>query len=150
MFLKKRFRRIIAAYRFFSSRQQDIHGIRYPVLGSGLLILVLSAILLSEFIVCFSHRSFFLRLVVWSFAQTPYYRSRWNVGSPPLAIRTGFSALGLFPFILWAAFFASASTLPKRLTSSKCIWLQAQYHSFYCRCLPWKVTSISSMALPTF
>jgi hypothetical protein len=31
---------------------------------------------------------------------TPYYRSRWNVGSPPLAIRTGMMALGVFPFIL--------------------------------------------------
>lgn len=66
-----------------------------------------------------------LRLIrmttVWTFAQTPYvrfhmalsfrtsptefllatqYRSRWNVGSPPLAIRTGMLALGCFPFIL--------------------------------------------------
>jgi hypothetical protein len=40
------------------------------------------------------------RIPVWSFAVTPYYRSRWNVGSPPLAIRTGMMALGVFPFIL--------------------------------------------------
>ncbi|KAM0789812.1 hypothetical protein ACM66B_006663 [Microbotryomycetes sp. NB124-2] len=38
--------------------------------------------------------------IIWSLAQQPYYRSRWNVGSPPLAIRTGMFAVGLFPFIL--------------------------------------------------
>jgi hypothetical protein len=37
---------------------------------------------------------------VWSLLTAPYYRSRWNVGSPPLAIRTGMMALGIFPFIL--------------------------------------------------
>jgi len=37
---------------------------------------------------------------VWTFVVTPYYRSRWNVGSPPLAMRTGMMALGIFPFIL--------------------------------------------------
>ncbi|KAK4056368.1 hypothetical protein OIO90_002511 [Microbotryomycetes sp. JL221] len=38
--------------------------------------------------------------IVWSLARQPYYRSKWNVGSPPLAIRTGMFAVGLFPFIL--------------------------------------------------
>src|ERR1700712_3712558 len=37
---------------------------------------------------------------VWTLAQRPYYRSKWSVGSPPLAIRSGMFALGCFPFIL--------------------------------------------------
>ena len=44
--------------------------------------------------------TFDITATVWTFAQQPYYRSRWNVGSPPLAMRTGFFALGVFPFIL--------------------------------------------------
>ncbi|GAA5949603.1 hypothetical protein JCM21900_002465 [Sporobolomyces salmonicolor] len=43
---------------------------------------------------------FWLFIGIWTLAPTPYYRSRWNVGSPPLAIRAGLFAVGCFPFIL--------------------------------------------------
>ncbi|GAA5873012.1 hypothetical protein JCM1840_007295 [Sporobolomyces johnsonii] len=57
--------------------------VSFPTVGTILLIVV-----------------FWLFVGIWTFAQTPYYRSRWNVGSPPLAMRAGLFALGCFPFIL--------------------------------------------------
>ncbi|GAA5936302.1 uncharacterized protein JCM15063_002774 [Sporobolomyces koalae] len=80
----KRYRRVVAAYRWLESSQPKAIGwIRFPAAGVITLITV-----------------FWLFIGIWSFAQTPYYRSRWNVGSPPLAIRTGLFAVALFPFIL--------------------------------------------------
>ncbi|BGP58497.1 hypothetical protein JCM8202_001162 [Rhodotorula sphaerocarpa] len=76
--------RTVALYRYVETSQPKAIGwFRFPTKGVILLIVV-----------------FYLFAVVWTFAQTPYYRSRWNVGSPPLAIRTGLLALGCFPFIL--------------------------------------------------
>ncbi|GAA5992103.1 hypothetical protein JCM5350_006349 [Sporobolomyces pararoseus] len=80
----KRYRRLVAFYRWIESSQPKAIGwIRFPTTGVMLLITL-----------------FWLFIGIWSFAQTPYYRSRWNVGSPPLAIRTGLFAVALFPFIL--------------------------------------------------
>ncbi|GAA5871475.1 hypothetical protein JCM3774_005609 [Rhodotorula dairenensis] len=80
----KLYRRAVAWYRYIETSQPRALGwCRFPTKG---------VILITVF--------FYLFAVVWTFAQTPYYRSRWNVGSPPLAIRTGMLALGCFPFIL--------------------------------------------------
>ncbi|GAA5954149.1 hypothetical protein JCM8115_003325 [Rhodotorula mucilaginosa] len=80
----KAYHRTVAFYRYVETSQPRAIGwCRFPTKGV-ILITVL----------------FYLFVVVWTFAQTPYYRSRWNVGSPPLAIRTGMLALGCFPFIL--------------------------------------------------
>ncbi|GAA5977240.1 hypothetical protein JCM11641_003886 [Rhodosporidiobolus odoratus] len=80
----KPYRRLVASYRWIESSQPKAVGwFRFPTTG---------AIMLIAF--------FWLFALIWSVAQTPYYRSRWNVGSPPLAMRTGLLALGCFPFIL--------------------------------------------------
>ncbi|GAA6061796.1 hypothetical protein JCM10212_004852 [Sporobolomyces blumeae] len=80
----KAYRRTVAAYRWIETSQPKAIGwIRFPTVGVLVLLVV-----------------FWLFIGVWTFAQTPYYRSRWNVGSPPLAIRTGLFAVGMFPFIL--------------------------------------------------
>ncbi|GAA5982802.1 hypothetical protein JCM10908_006795 [Rhodotorula pacifica] len=80
----KAYRRTVAFYRYIETSQPRAIGwCRFPTKGVILLLVF-----------------FYLFAVVWTFAQTPYYRSRWNVGSPPLAIRTGLLALGCFPFIL--------------------------------------------------
>lgn len=77
-------RRATAAARFVASSQPRTVGfIRFPTVGVIILI-----------------TAFWLFIGIWSFAQQPYYRSSWNVGSPPLAMRTGLFALGCFPFIL--------------------------------------------------
>ncbi|GAA5913256.1 uncharacterized protein JCM6883_005298 [Sporobolomyces salmoneus] len=79
----KGYRRAVAFYRWVESSQPKAIGwIRFPTVGVILLITV-----------------FWLFIGIWTFAQTPYYRSRWNVGSPPLAMRTGLFAVALFPFI---------------------------------------------------
>ncbi|GAA5836336.1 hypothetical protein JCM11251_001466 [Rhodosporidiobolus azoricus] len=78
------YRRTVAAYRWIESSQPKAVGwIRFPTTGTIIVIVL-----------------FWLFILIWSFAVTPYYRSRWNVGSPPLAMRTGLMALGCFPFIL--------------------------------------------------
>ncbi|GAA5904202.1 hypothetical protein JCM5296_005529 [Sporobolomyces johnsonii] len=80
----KRFRRCVAFYRWIATSQpRATRFASFPTVGTILLIVV-----------------FWLFIAIWTFAQTPYYRSRWNVGSPPLAMRTGLFALGCFPFIL--------------------------------------------------
>ncbi|GAA6041443.1 hypothetical protein JCM8097_005252 [Rhodosporidiobolus ruineniae] len=80
----KTYRRCVAAYRWIETSQPKAAGwIHFPTTGTILLIAL-----------------FWVFALVWSLAQTPYYRSRWNVGSPPLAMRTGLLALGCFPFIL--------------------------------------------------
>ncbi|GAA5831080.1 hypothetical protein JCM5353_002010 [Sporobolomyces roseus] len=80
----KLYRRKLAAYRWIESSQPKAIGwIHFPTVGVISLITV-----------------FWLFIGIWTFAQTPYYRSRWNVGSPPLAMRTGLFAVALFPFIL--------------------------------------------------
>ncbi|KDE07281.1 hypothetical protein MVLG_02501 [Microbotryum lychnidis-dioicae p1A1 Lamole] len=77
-------RRFRAGFRWIAcSQPRAIGWIRFPTTGTILLI-----------------SSFWIFILVWSLSITPYYRSRWNVGSPPLAIRTGLFALGIFPFIL--------------------------------------------------
>uniref|UniRef100_A0A0W0F9E4 ferric-chelate reductase (NADPH) n=2 Tax=Moniliophthora roreri TaxID=221103 RepID=A0A0W0F9E4_MONRR len=76
------YRKGVAAGRYLSSKQQRLSGIHFPVLGVGLLIL-----------------AFFVFTMIWTWGTIPYYRSRWNVGSSPLAIRAGLLALGCFPFI---------------------------------------------------
>ncbi|EEB89852.1 hypothetical protein MPER_12010 [Moniliophthora perniciosa FA553] len=76
------YRKGVAAGRYLSSKQQRILGIHFPVLGTGLLTL-----------------AFFLFTMIWTWGTLPYYRSRWHVGSSPLAIRAGFLALGCLPFI---------------------------------------------------
>ncbi|SCV74645.1 BQ2448_7674 [Microbotryum intermedium] len=86
--------RRVAANRFVSrfragvrwiacSQPRTIGWIRFPTTGTILLI-----------------ASLWIFILVRSLSMRPYYRSRWNVGSPPLAIRTGLFALGVFPFIL--------------------------------------------------
>ncbi|KAK7041554.1 hypothetical protein VNI00_009141 [Paramarasmius palmivorus] len=72
----------VAIGRYLSSRQQRIFGVHFPVLGVGLLIF-----------------AFFAFTMIWTWGTLPYYRSRWNVGGSPLAMRAGFMALGCFPFI---------------------------------------------------
>ncbi|GAA6033135.1 hypothetical protein JCM8097_002961 [Rhodosporidiobolus ruineniae] len=80
----KTYRRSVAAYRWLETSQPKAVGwFRFPTTGVILLI-----------------ASFWIFALVWSLAQTPYYRSRWEIGSPPLALRTGLLALGCFPFIL--------------------------------------------------
>ncbi|GAA5884052.1 hypothetical protein JCM6882_002117 [Rhodosporidiobolus microsporus] len=80
----KAYRRTVAAYRWIECSQPKALGwIRFPTTGTIIVIVL-----------------FWLFILIWSFAVTPYYRSRWNVGSPPLAMRTGLMALGCFPFIL--------------------------------------------------
>ncbi|TNY20110.1 ferric reductase NAD binding domain-containing protein [Rhodotorula diobovata] len=80
----KAYRRTVAFYRWVETSQPKAAGwIRFPTAG------VIGIIVL-----------FWLFIGIWTFAQQPYYRSRWNVGSPPLAMRTGMFALGCFPFIL--------------------------------------------------
>ncbi|BGP43865.1 hypothetical protein JCM10449v2_007922 [Rhodotorula kratochvilovae] len=79
----KAYRRSVAFYRWVETSQPKAVGwIRFPTSG------VIFVIVL-----------FWLFIGIWTFAQMPYYRSRWNVGSPPLAMRTGMFALGCFPFI---------------------------------------------------
>ncbi|GAA5914335.1 hypothetical protein JCM8208_004439 [Rhodotorula glutinis] len=80
----KYYRKKVAFYRWVETSQPKAIGwIRLPTAG------VIGIIVL-----------FWLFIGIWTFAQQPYYRSRWNVGSPPLAMRTGMFALGCFPFIL--------------------------------------------------
>lgn len=43
--------------------------------------------------------SVWLGLIIWLFAVTPYYRCLREWGSPPLSIRAGMMANGLFPFL---------------------------------------------------
>lgn len=43
--------------------------------------------------------SFIIATVCWMFGLTPYYRTHWYVGSPPLATRTGMLAIGMVPFL---------------------------------------------------
>ncbi|ORY90260.1 hypothetical protein BCR35DRAFT_328891 [Leucosporidium creatinivorum] len=77
-------RRQLAALRYIGYSQPRALGfVKLPTLGSMLLI-----------------ASFTLFIGIWTLAQQPYYYSSWPIGSPPLAIRSGFFALGLFPFIL--------------------------------------------------
>lgn len=79
----KAFRRAVAFYRYVETSQPKAVGwIRFPTSGAVFVIVM-----------------FWLFILIWSLAVWPYYRSRWNVGSPPLAIRTGMFALGCFPFI---------------------------------------------------
>lgn len=40
-----------------------------------------------------------IALTIWSFTVRPYYRCLREWGSPPLAVRTGMMANGLFPFL---------------------------------------------------
>ncbi|BGP20636.1 hypothetical protein JCM10213_007172 [Rhodosporidiobolus nylandii] len=80
----KVYRRTVAFYRWVETSQPKAVGwIHFPTTGAIMLVVL-----------------FWLFALVWSVAQQPYYRSRWNVGSPPLAMRTGLLALGTFPFIL--------------------------------------------------
>ncbi|GJN94183.1 hypothetical protein Rhopal_007257-T1 [Rhodotorula paludigena] len=77
------YRRAVAFYRYVETSQPKALGwIRFPTSGAVFVIVM-----------------FWLFILIWSLAVWPYYRSRWNVGSPPLAIRTGMFALGCFPFI---------------------------------------------------
>ncbi|GAA6008820.1 hypothetical protein JCM10207_001735 [Rhodosporidiobolus poonsookiae] len=78
------YRRSVALYRWVETSQPRAIGwIRFPTTGAILLV-----------------AAFWLFILIWSLAVQPYYRSRWNVGSPPLAMRTGLMAVGVFPFIL--------------------------------------------------
>lgn len=43
--------------------------------------------------------SFCVSTVVWCFAIKPYYRVSFEWGSPPLAVRAGMIAMGIFPFL---------------------------------------------------
>ncbi|GAA5884792.1 hypothetical protein JCM16303_007268 [Sporobolomyces ruberrimus] len=80
----RRYRRVVAFYRWIETSQPRALGfVTFPTVGTISLITVFS-----------------LFIGIWTFAQTPYYRSRWNVGSPPLAMRSGLFAVALFPFIL--------------------------------------------------
>ncbi|KAF9266053.1 hypothetical protein L218DRAFT_942341 [Marasmius fiardii PR-910] len=76
------YRKSTAAGRFLASKQQRLFGYHFPTLGVTLLIL-----------------AFFAFTMIWTWATLPYYRSRWNVGGSPLAMRSGFMALACFPFI---------------------------------------------------
>ncbi|GAA5881370.1 hypothetical protein JCM8547_004809 [Rhodosporidiobolus lusitaniae] len=80
----KTYRRTLAYYRWIATAQPKAIGwIHFPTTGTIVLIGL-----------------FWLFIFLWTFSQYPYYHSRWNVGSPPLAIRTGMMALACFPFIL--------------------------------------------------
>jgi hypothetical protein len=69
---------VTAAGRFIATSQpRTVSFIRFPTVGVIILI-----------------TACWLFIGIWSLAQQPYYRSRWGVGSPPLAIRTGMFALG--------------------------------------------------------
>lgn len=46
--------------------------------------------------------AFCVAIIVWTFAIKPYYRTTREWGSPPLAVRAGMLATGLFPFLLSA------------------------------------------------
>lgn len=80
---------IAALLRWFSYRRVGGAGtawgplnLRLPALG-----------------VCLLMAAFFVAFTAWSFAIRPYYRPLRGDGSPPLALRTGWMALGLLPFI---------------------------------------------------
>ncbi|BGP52094.1 hypothetical protein JCM10450v2_008065 [Rhodotorula kratochvilovae] len=76
-------RRGLAFYRFVEARQPKALGwIRFPTAGVISLISTLG-----------------LFVLVWLVAQRPFYYSRWELGSPPVAIRAGLFALGCLPFI---------------------------------------------------
>ncbi|KAL0570684.1 hypothetical protein V5O48_011272 [Marasmius crinis-equi] len=77
------YRRVTAVSRYLAAKQQKLLGVYLPTVGVMLLLF-----------------AFFTFTMTWTWATRPYYRSRWNVGGPPLAIRSGFLALGCFPFIL--------------------------------------------------
>lgn len=70
-------RKVTAGWGYLSAKQQRIGRTKYrfPVLGVGLLLL-----------------AFFVFMFTWTWSVRPYYRSAWNVGSPPLAMRSGFMA----------------------------------------------------------
>lgn len=74
----------------------------------------------------------------------PYYRSRWNVGSPPLAMRTGFFALGLFPFILYVI---SIRKFIASLIMMQGVWGEMEHHLVYCGCIPRETSSLPSVVL---
>ncbi|KIY72794.1 hypothetical protein CYLTODRAFT_449535 [Cylindrobasidium torrendii FP15055 ss-10] len=103
------YRKATSAARYLSSKQHQALGYRFPTLGVGLLLL-----------------AFFAFIMLWTFVTQPYYRARWNVGSPPLAMRTGFMALGCFPFIFA---FGSKSNLVTFVTGHSHEKLQV-YHQF--------------------
>jgi hypothetical protein len=90
--------RAMAAGRLLSSKQYRFAGWHLPAVASSLLILVPS-----------------LAFFTWGFAVRPYYyvsapifaandadaaKSRWGVGSAPLAMRTGFFCAGIYPWIM--------------------------------------------------
>ncbi|GAA5884046.1 hypothetical protein JCM6882_002115 [Rhodosporidiobolus microsporus] len=78
------YRRSVALYRYIETSQPKALGfIRFPTAGTIALISV-----------------FWAFTLIWTVAVKPYYYSRWDIGSPPIAIRTGMLALGCFPFIL--------------------------------------------------
>ncbi|GAA5836289.1 hypothetical protein JCM11251_001455 [Rhodosporidiobolus azoricus] len=82
--LSPAYRRSVALYRYVATSQPRAHGwIRFPTVGTMVLIAVI-----------------YLFTLIWTLAVKPYYYSRWDIGSPPIAIRTGMLALGCFPFIL--------------------------------------------------
>ncbi|KAK1225937.1 hypothetical protein PQX77_011092 [Marasmius sp. AFHP31] len=77
------YRRVTATSRYFAAKQQKLLDVHFPTVGVLLLMF-----------------AFFAFTMTWTWATRPYYRSRWNVGGPPLAMRSGFMALGCFPFIM--------------------------------------------------
>ncbi|GAA6015624.1 hypothetical protein JCM10207_008148 [Rhodosporidiobolus poonsookiae] len=77
-------RRGVAFYRWLEASQPGALGwLRFAPYGSILII-----------------AGFWLFTLIWTLAVQPYYHSRWDVGSPPIAVRAGMFALGCFPFIL--------------------------------------------------
>ncbi|KAL0581780.1 hypothetical protein V5O48_000257 [Marasmius crinis-equi] len=77
------YRRVIAASRYLATKQQKVLGVHFPTLGVSLVIF-----------------AFFAFTMIWTWGTLPYYRSAWNVGGSPLAMRSGLMALGCFPFIM--------------------------------------------------
>ncbi|GAA5876446.1 hypothetical protein JCM8547_002129 [Rhodosporidiobolus lusitaniae] len=78
------YRRTVALYRYIETAQPKAIGpVRLPAVGTFLLI-----------------ASFWLFTFIYALAVQPFYHSRWDVGSPPLAVRSGLLALGCFPIIL--------------------------------------------------
>ncbi|KAK1220215.1 hypothetical protein PQX77_017035 [Marasmius sp. AFHP31] len=95
------YRRLTAAGRYLASKQQKLFGVHFPVLGVTLVTFAFFAFTMRTALSFYDDTPDILTSIcaVWTWTIRPYYRSHWNVGSNPLGMRSGFMALGCFPFI---------------------------------------------------